>query len=94
MVGAAVLPTVAATAVRRSETRRERDNLAFYADLAARHDPAASFPAPTAVPEVSSRPANPVAEYIARGNVANNRFRSTFEPINPAMRPTTASHWI
>lgn len=86
VVGAAVLPTVAATAVRRSETRRERDNLAFYADLAARHDPAASFPAPTAVPEVSSRPANPVAEYIARGNVANNRFRSTFEPINPAMR--------
>lgn len=86
VVGAAVLPTVAATAVRRSETRRERENLAFYAELAARQDPVASFPAPSAVPEVSSRPANPVAEYIARGNVANNRFRSTFQPINPALR--------
>jgi pimeloyl-ACP methyl ester carboxylesterase len=86
VVGAAVLPTVAATAVRRSETRRERDNLAFYAELASHHDPVAAFPAPTAIPTVSSRPANPIAEYIAHGNVHNNRFPSTFEPINPAMR--------
>lgn len=86
MVGAAVLPTVATNALRRSETRRERENLAFYAELAQRRDAEASFPAPTSVPEVRSRPANPVAEYIARGNVHNNSFASDFEPINPAMR--------
>lgn len=38
VVGAAVLPTVAGTLVNRAEARRERDNLAFYADLATRRD--------------------------------------------------------
>ena len=86
VVGAAVAPTVITTALRRTEAKRERDNIAFYADLAQRADAAASFPAPTTIPQMSSRTANPIAEYIANGNVANNSFLSTFEPINPDMR--------
>lgn len=87
LVAASMLPTVASAAVRRSEGRRERENLAFYADLAAHHDPALSFPAPASVPTMKSRQANPIAEYIAHGNVHNLSFESTFEPVNPAMRP-------
>lgn len=86
VVGAAVLPTVAGTLIRRAEARTERDNIAFYADLAARRNASLSFPAPDMVPRVRSRPANPLAEYIARGRVDNNSFMSTFEPINPAVR--------
>ena len=55
-------------------------------ELAAAKDPALSFPAPTAVPRVSSRPANPIAEWIAKGNVHNIRFNSSFEAVNPALR--------
>lgn len=87
LVGAAVAPTVVTTALRRSEARRERDNIAFYVELAGHRDPARSFPTPTAVPEVSLRAANPIAEYIARGHVHNGSFASGFEPANPAMRP-------
>lgn len=86
VVGAAVLPTVVDSVVHRSKARRERDNLAFYADLAARHDAALSFPAPDAVPRTRAWPANPVAEYIAHGRVHNLSFASTFTPINPAVR--------
>ena len=87
LVGAAVAPTVVTTALRRSEARRERENIAFYVELAGHRDPVRSFPAPTAVPEVSLRAANPIAEYIARGHVHNGSFASGFEPANPAMRP-------
>ncbi len=45
--------------MRRSEARQERENIGFYADLASHHDPERSFPAPTAVPNVSFRAANP-----------------------------------
>lgn len=86
LVGVSMLPTVAAGLVRGSNLKRERRNLQFYADLAAHRDPALSFPAPTRVPEVSSRPANPIAEYIAHGNVHNISFQSNFEPVNPDMR--------
>ena len=86
VVGAAVAPTILTTALRRSEARRERDNIAFYADLAGRHDAAVSFPAPEVVPTVRSRAANPIAEYIAKGRVHNRSFRSTFSPINPDLR--------
>lgn len=90
LVGASMLPTVATGIMRRSDFHRERTSLEFYADLAARHDPAASFPAPTVTPTVSSRPANPVAEYVShsqgRGNVHNISFQSSFEPVNPVMR--------
>jgi pimeloyl-ACP methyl ester carboxylesterase len=86
LVGATMLPTVANAIVRRSDLQRERSNLEFYAELAARHDPAASFPAPTSLPTVSARPANPLAQYVAHGDVQNIRFQSSFEPVNPQMR--------
>lgn len=89
LVGATMLPQVAASALRRTESRRERDNLRFYAELATERDAVKSFPAPTALPRISSRLANPVAERIAHGNVDNIRFKSSFEAVNPAMR----AHW-
>jgi len=78
-------PSVAG-ALRRSTSAAERDHLAFYAELAATADPAAAFPAPTSLPRVFSRPANPVAEWVARGNVRNLRFASSFTSVNPALR--------
>lgn len=86
MIAVAMAPPVLAAAVRRTQSRRERDTLRFYADLAAERDPAKSFPAPTTLPRVSSRPANPVAQRIAHGNVENFAFASSFEAVNPAMR--------
>jgi hypothetical protein len=85
VVGAAVAPTILTTAVRRAEARRERDNISFYVDLAKQKDAARSFPTPTTIPSVSTRAANPIAEYIARGHVHNGSFQSDFEPINPGM---------
>jgi 7-keto-8-aminopelargonate synthetase-like enzyme len=86
MLSAAMAPAVAAAAIRRTESLRERNNLRFYAELAAEHDAAKSFPAPTALPRISSRPANPVAEWIAHGNVENVAFASSFEAVNPTLR--------
>jgi pimeloyl-ACP methyl ester carboxylesterase len=86
LVGAAMLPPVLTALVRHSDLDRERDNLAFYAGLAAEHDPTVSFPAPTATPRVSSRQANSVANRIAHGNVQHISFDSGFEPVNPKMR--------
>ena len=86
LVGAAMLPTVAGAVLRPSDSRAEREALAFYAELAKAQDPELSFPAPTEPPRVSSRPANPVAEWMAHGRVRNIKFRSTFEAINPAVR--------
>ena len=64
LVGAAVAPTILTTALHRSQARQERENIAFYVDMASHHDSERSFPAPTHVPDVSFRAANPVAEYI------------------------------
>jgi pimeloyl-ACP methyl ester carboxylesterase len=86
ILSAAMAPAVGAAVMRRSESRRERTNLGFYAELAAEHDSAKSFPAPTALPRISSRSANPVAEWIAHGNVENIAFASSFEAVNPALR--------
>lgn len=83
MLAATMAPPVLATS---NQSRRERDNLRFYADLAADHDPAKSFPAPTTLPRVSSRPANMIAGRIAHGNVENIEFTSSFEAVNPAVR--------
>jgi hypothetical protein len=77
-----VTPAVIAT----SRSGGERGNLRFYAELAAERDPAKSFPAPTALPRVSSRPANRLARSMARGTVDNISFPSSFRAINPAMR--------
>lgn len=86
IVGAAMLPRVAASLLRPSEARAERDALRLYAELGAAKDPESSFPAPTEMPRVSSRPANPIAEWLAHGKVRNIRFKSSFQAMNPAVR--------
>lgn len=88
LVATAMIPSVLTTALGREHSRRERERLQFYRDLAAEHDPVRSFPAPTALPRISARRANPVAERIARGRVENVSFTSSFEAINPSMRDT------
>ncbi|MCB0949171.1 MAG: alpha/beta fold hydrolase [Mycobacterium sp.] len=85
LLSATMLPGVAG-ALRRTQSRAEEAHLRFYADLASAKDPKLSFPAPESLPRVSSRPANPVAEWIAHGNVRNIRFDSSFQSVNPAMR--------
>ncbi|WP_343710131.1 alpha/beta fold hydrolase [Mycobacterium sp.] len=86
MLGVAMAPAVGAAALHRAESQRERDNLAFYAALAAEHDAAKSFPAPTARPRVTARRANPLAERVAHGKVENISFTSSFEAVNPSVR--------
>jgi pimeloyl-ACP methyl ester carboxylesterase len=92
VVGVAMLPQVAVSALKRSGAREQRDALRFYAELGAAKDPTLSFPAPTEPPRVSSRPANPVAEWIANGHVHNIRFNSSFRAVNPAMRGRCGSN--
>jgi pimeloyl-ACP methyl ester carboxylesterase len=86
LIGATMVPSVLATALRRSDARAELDHLRFYAELASTRDPELAFPAPTEAPRISSRPANPIAEWVAKGQVHNIRFNSNFEAVNPAMR--------
>jgi pimeloyl-ACP methyl ester carboxylesterase len=86
VVGVAMVPPIAAEFCRGSASTHERYNLGFYADLATEHDPARSFPAPRSAPRVYSRPANPLAEWLASGRVDNITFASSFEAVNPAMR--------
>ena len=86
LVGTAMLPRVANAMLRQSDSRAEQRALRLYAELAAAKDPVVSFPAPTAPPRVSSRLANPVAEWFAHGRVQNIRFKSSFEATNPAVR--------
>jgi pimeloyl-ACP methyl ester carboxylesterase len=86
LLSAAMVPTMLGTALRRSEARAERDHLRFYAELASTKDPELAFPAPTSEPRISSRPANPIAEWMAKGGVQNIRFNSSFEAVNPALR--------
>jgi hypothetical protein len=85
---ASVLSTTVTPAVIASSVRSggDRANLSFYAELGTERDPAKSFPAPTEVPRVSSRPANRFAERLAHGTVDNISFPSSFRAINPAMR--------
>jgi pimeloyl-ACP methyl ester carboxylesterase len=85
LLATTMLPTLFG-GLRRSEARAEREQLQFYADLAAAQDPTVSFPAPTSIPRIASRPASPVAEWIAKGDVQNIRFNSSFEAVNPALR--------
>ncbi len=79
-----VAPAVLANAL--THPGSERSSLSFYAELAAERDPAKSFPAPTDLPRVSSRPASPLAEWIAHGTVDDISFESSFRAINPEMR--------
>jgi pimeloyl-ACP methyl ester carboxylesterase len=86
LLSATVAPAVVVNAMR--HPGGERSNLAFYGELAAEHDTAKSFPAPTELPRVRSRRASPLAEWVANGTVDNISFRSSFTAINPAMRKT------
>ncbi|MBI5337769.1 MAG: alpha/beta fold hydrolase [Mycolicibacterium rufum] len=89
LLSVTMAPSVAG-ALRRSQSAAEREHLAFYAELAAAKDPELAFPAPTSLPRVASRPANPVAEWVAHGNVRNIRFDSSFTAVNPALREQCA----
>jgi hypothetical protein len=84
LLSATVAPAVVANAMR--HPGGERSNLAFYAELAAERDAARSFPAPTELPHVVSRPASLLAEWLANGTVDNISFRSSFTAVNPALR--------
>jgi hypothetical protein len=86
VLASTVAPAVVATSLRDSRSGSERSDLAFYAELAAAQDPVRSFPAPTELPRVSSRPASPRAERLARGTVDNIAFARSFTAINPEMR--------
>lgn len=90
IVAASMVPRTLASIARPSGSRTEHEHMRFYADLAAAQDPAVSFPAPTEPPRVSSRPANPIAEWIAHGRVENIRFASSFTAVNPALRDQCA----
>ena len=81
-----VAPAVVAGSLRDTRPGSERSDLAFYAELAAAQDPVKSFPAPTELPRVSSRPDSQRAERLARGRVDDIAFASSFTAINPAMR--------
>ncbi|MGA8254127.1 MAG: alpha/beta fold hydrolase [Mycobacterium sp.] len=84
LLSTTVAPAVVANAMR--HPGGERSNLAFYAELAAERDAAKSFPAPTELPHVETRPASLLAEWLANGTVDNISFRSSFTAVNPAMR--------
>lgn len=91
LIAATVLPSVATGVFDKERSKRERQGLEFYADLAKHRDPELSFPTPVSIPRVHTRPANPIAEYIAKGKVDNISFASTFRPVNPAMDPLWSS---
>lgn len=85
LLATTMLPTLVG-GLRGGRARAEQDQLRLYAELASAKDPTLSFPAPTELPRVASRPASPIAEWIAKGNVHNIRFDSSFEAVNPALR--------
>nr|ABP42811.1 conserved hypothetical protein [Mycolicibacterium gilvum PYR-GCK] len=85
LLSVTMVPTLA-QALNRSAAATEQEHLRFYAELAAAQDPQLSFPAPQSPPRVSSRAANPVAEWVAHGKVRNIRFESGFRAVNPALR--------
>ncbi len=86
VVAASMVPRTLASILRPAKSRMEHDHMRFYAELASAQDPAVSFPAPTEPPRVATRPANPVAEWIAHGRVENISFSSSFTAVNPALR--------
>ncbi len=85
LLSATIAPSLV-SALGRSQSRAESEHLQFYAELAAGKDPQRSFPPPTSLPRVSSRPASPVAEWLAQGSVSHIRFDSSFRALNPALR--------
>ncbi len=86
LLSATMVPTVLGTALRRSESRAERDHLRFYAELASAKDPELSFPGADGRAADLVAPGQSVAEWMAKGRVHNIRFNSSFEAVNPALR--------
>lgn len=86
VIAVTMAPSVLASALRRTRSGRERETLRFYAELAAAKDPVKSFPAPTSLPRIWSRPGHSLARHVVGGNVENIAFTSCFEAVNPAMR--------
>lgn len=84
VVGAAALPGAL-----RARPGAERRRLEFYAELAARADPAEVFPAPGPV-EVRSVPGN--GPGVAGGRVELLRFESPYVAQNPELRESYARH--
>jgi len=85
VIGAGMIPRMAASAIR-SRAGDDPDALRFYADLAATKDPQQCFPAPSGPPLVSARPAGPVAQWVARGQVQNISFQSSYDAVYPGVR--------
>lgn len=92
VVAGAVLPSVVSGALNRSASRRERQGLEFYAEVAQHQNSELSFPAPGSLPDVRVRRADPLTEYIAKGHVDVISFRSSFHPLNPSMRDRWSSY--
>lgn len=87
-----VAGTVMPLSMGRTVAARERANLGFYAELAAAHDSAVSFPPPTSMPPVRRQPANRMARAITNGPVDALSFDSPFQTVNPAFRETWRRH--
>jgi len=85
VIGAGMIPRMAASAVR-NQAGDDPDALRFYAELAATKDPQQCFPAPSGPPLVSARPAGPVAQWVARGQVDNIWFPSSYDAVYPGIR--------
>lgn len=92
IVGTAMLPRLAEAALRPNRIHDEDAALDFYIERAAQRNPLLSFPAPTAPPRVSTRPAGAVASWVAHGSVYNIEFPSSFRAVNPALREQRASY--
>lgn len=92
VIGAGMLPRLAASAVRNGAGHNENDAMRFYAELAATRDPQFCFPTPSRPPRVAARPAGPVAQWFARGQVQNISFQSSFEALYPGMRDRRRSY--
>ena len=85
VIGAGMIPRMAASAVR-SRAGDDPDALRFYAELATTKDPQQCFPAPSRPPRVSTRPAGAVAQWVARGQVENIWFQSSYDAVYPGLR--------
>jgi hypothetical protein len=66
--------------------RTERNELGFYRELAARRDPALSFPRPKTAVEVKAARVVPLSFRPIDGRVELLRFASPFVAVNPSQR--------
>ncbi|QLL07990.1 alpha/beta hydrolase family protein [Mycobacterium vicinigordonae] len=86
LLATTVAPSVIRTNLGRLNSGSERDNLRFYAELGAQHDPGKSFPAPTEAPRDVTRQPSRLIERFALATIDNIAFPSSFRTVNPALR--------